>query len=674
MNENQLKYTSRDYVSIKSDLTDAINAVTSNWTSREESDPGIMLLNLMAYLGDNLSFNMDMQAIEMYLPTVTQRKNIKKILALIGYKVHWYRSALVDVTINNNSVSDIMLDLNVFSDNANNRLITFTGNNNYVLLPPSPNTVGSENYITISSYDSKTLTAIQGSFTNILINGSSINNNRFYLPDTNVDESHLYLYQVLPNSDTATNLYNDTILTSWELVDDISTQTESGNFFEFNTDEYDRPYIQFPTYWKSKISTVSSDIVSFRLYYILSTGANGNINDNAFYTIFNTPTFIDTTVTSELNISITNQNNWTSTTGNNHIGYDPQTTDDARLDAKNYMNTYDTLVTISDFEKFIKQHSGFNASLAIDVQRAKDLNMIIYENNLAQSTNAEDDRRLNALRIKQYVCGYGMLQDEYTESEIMDETDVPEYSYRKITQEDLINYVPEPINSSLLNEDTVETYHLNIYTIYQNYNTDFIGLTDSSDWNNPANPKITDTSDTIYPYRRYKISDEIINGTNGISGINSYLQNAKIMNVEVNFAICRVFDWRAVGTIYLRKPVIRDEADTIIENVVRALDEKFRPEYVGFGNKISYMDIIDTIQKTDSRIRYFDAGSNSKKLIDFSDCFDLDYFNPISIMRYNQYSVPNIYDATNINRVPQFNVDEEGNQLLVIDSASIIDL
>jgi hypothetical protein len=157
-----------------------------------------------------------------------------------------------------------------------------------------------------------------------------------------------------------------------------------------------------------------------------------------------------------------------------------------------------------------------------------------------------------------------MLQDEYTESEIMDETDVPEYSYRKITQEDLINYVPEPINSSLLNEDTVETYHLNIYTIYQNYNTDFIGLTDSSDWNNPANPKITDTSDTIYPYRRYKISDEIINGTNGISGINSYLQNAKIMNVEVNFATCRVFDWRAVGTIYLRKPVIRDEADTII--------------------------------------------------------------------------------------------------------------
>ena len=70
---NMLKYTSRDYNSIKSDLLSAINAVTSNWTSREESDPGIILLNLMSYLGDNLSFNLDMEALEMYLPTVTQR-------------------------------------------------------------------------------------------------------------------------------------------------------------------------------------------------------------------------------------------------------------------------------------------------------------------------------------------------------------------------------------------------------------------------------------------------------------------------------------------------------------------------------------------------------------------------------------------------------------------------
>ena len=140
---NLLKYTSRDYNSIKSDLLSAINSVTSNWTSREDSDPGIMLLNLMAYLGDNLSFNLDMQALEMYFPTATQRKNIKKLLALLGYKVHWYRSAIVDVFIYNNSANDVLIDTNIFSTNANNRLTTINNDINYVILPATDITFSS---------------------------------------------------------------------------------------------------------------------------------------------------------------------------------------------------------------------------------------------------------------------------------------------------------------------------------------------------------------------------------------------------------------------------------------------------------------------------------------------------------------------------------------------------
>jgi hypothetical protein len=41
-------------------------------------------------------------------------------------------------------------------------------------------------------------------------------------------------------------------------------------------------------------------------------------------------------------------------------------------------------------------------------------------------------------------------------------------------------------------------------------------------------------------------------------------------------------------------------------------------------------------------------------------------------MRYNQYSVP-INREDTLTYSEQFNVDEEGNQLLVVDSSCIID-
>ena len=194
---NKLKYTSRDFNSIKSDLLNAIDSVTTNWTSREESDPGIVLLNLMSYLGDNLSYNLDMQALEMYLPTVTQRKNIKKLLSLMGYKLHWFRSATVNITITNNSTTPIRLNLNITSENATNRLLTVVDTMPYVILPTSGQL--DNEIIDINGHDSNTFIAVQGDLTYVDITYDDIENNRFYIPNNNVDEAHLFLYTRLVN-------------------------------------------------------------------------------------------------------------------------------------------------------------------------------------------------------------------------------------------------------------------------------------------------------------------------------------------------------------------------------------------------------------------------------------------------------------------------------------------
>ena len=676
---NLLKYTSRDYNSIKSDLLNAINAVTSNWTSREESDPGIILLNLMSYLGDNLSFNLDMQALEMYLPTVTQRKNIKKILSLMGYNVHWYRSAIVDVTIFNNTSNTISINTNLIADSSNNRLNTISGTSIYTILPINPGDTElsnptNSNIIKLEGYDTYTVTAVQGDLQHSDIGYSDINDDKFYIPNTNIDEAHLYLYDVKQDETEESATFN-----YWELVKDISFEitNNSKKCFEFDTDEYDRPFIKLPRYWKD---TVTEDgTVAFRLYYLLSNGSDGNVASNAFYSISETPQFEDTTIDTIPDITLTNYSNWEAIAGNNTPGFNPQTTDEARSDAKNYINTFDTLITISDFEKFIKQQIDFNASLAIDVQRAYDLNMTIF-NNLPISTETSVDKHRNSERLKKYVCGYGQLPSMPSQDPAyITETDVPEYTYSKITDETLTYYVDEQdiITAGILNEDSVDKYELNIYCIYRNYDRNYIGLDNISEWDNPTNPNNTNlppTAGIVYPYRRYKISSDVTDGLDGNSGINAKLREAKIMNVKVNFATCRVFDWRVTGTLFLRKPVTEDEANLIIDNVINSLANKFTPDYVGFGQKISYMDVIETIQNSDSRIRYVDAGRNNRKLVDWSSCFDVEgYFNPISIMRFNQYSVKtSITSSITDDNLPKYNKDEEGNLLLVIDDSCII--
>jgi len=686
---NKLKYTSRDFNSIKSDLLNAIDSVTTNWTSREESDPGIVLLNLMSYLGDNLSYNLDMQALEMYLPTVTQRKNIKKLLSLMGYKLHWFRSATVNITITNNSTTPIRLNLNITSENATNRLLTVIDTMPYVILPTSGQL--DNEIIDINGHDSNTFIAVQGDLTYVDITYDDIENNRFYIPNNNVDEAHLFLYTRLVNS---SNSENSIIYRPWELVDDLALITDNKPYFEFDTDEYDRPFIRLVSYWQNYLP--DNDNKSLRLYYILSRGANGNIMDNAFYAIQFSPYVLDDSgnvlENVESDYTITNYNNWYAISSNNKPGYNPQTTEEARADFKNYINTYDTLVTISDFEKFIKQTEGFNASLAIDIQRAKDINTDVYNNNLPISTIGIDNnsygivnQERNAKRLKKYVCKKGYVPEAITTSNASE--DLIEYPYRDIKKSDLDNtyFNNSVISDIILDEDSIDKYALNIYCIYNNYDTDFIGLLNDREWNYPFNPDnsnnvstsfVSDSDIKFYPYRRYRINDDVINGIDGNSGINTKLLNTKIMNVSINYATCRVFDWRAVGTIYLKKPVIEDEAQVIILNVVRALYNKFTPDYVGFGQKISYIDVIETIQNADSRIRYFEAGRDNKKLVDWStQSFDVDnYFNAISIMRFNQYSVPNIYvtDTDYTNLIPIFNEDEDGNPLLIVDSSSII--
>ena len=82
-----VKYTSREFESIKADLVDYIKRYyPSTYKDFNEAGFGSMVLDTVAYIGDQLSFYLDYQANETFLDTAVEYDNILRLSKQYGYK------------------------------------------------------------------------------------------------------------------------------------------------------------------------------------------------------------------------------------------------------------------------------------------------------------------------------------------------------------------------------------------------------------------------------------------------------------------------------------------------------------------------------------------------------------------------------------------------------------
>tara|TARA_R110000824_G_scaffold71214_2_gene182473 strand:+ start:2058 stop:3677 length:1620 start_codon:yes stop_codon:yes gene_type:complete len=78
-------YSVNDFSDLKTAMLNYIKAVyPADYNNFAESDLGIMLVELFAYMSSVMSFKADMIANEMFLPTVSTTTNLRKLLQLIG--------------------------------------------------------------------------------------------------------------------------------------------------------------------------------------------------------------------------------------------------------------------------------------------------------------------------------------------------------------------------------------------------------------------------------------------------------------------------------------------------------------------------------------------------------------------------------------------------------------
>ena len=83
-----INYLAKDYGSFRQMLLDRLAVTMPAWQETHIPDIGIMLVELLAYIGDQLSYYQDAVATEAYLDTARQRISLRRHARLADYLVH----------------------------------------------------------------------------------------------------------------------------------------------------------------------------------------------------------------------------------------------------------------------------------------------------------------------------------------------------------------------------------------------------------------------------------------------------------------------------------------------------------------------------------------------------------------------------------------------------------
>ena len=95
----EINYLAKDYASFKQLIYDRLALIVPDWQERHVPDIGVTLVELLAYVGDYLSYYQDAVATEAYLDTARQRISVRRHARLVDYHMHEGNNARAWVTV-----------------------------------------------------------------------------------------------------------------------------------------------------------------------------------------------------------------------------------------------------------------------------------------------------------------------------------------------------------------------------------------------------------------------------------------------------------------------------------------------------------------------------------------------------------------------------------------------
>ena len=677
-----VKYTSRDYESIMEDFWEMVPKLTELWmpaydkitttsyyNGEEEvwnptanADPGVILGKFLSSCCDMLGVNVDWLANEIFAPTVSQRKNAEKLFSLIGYELGFYTAAQTEVTFVNTGQYTQTFDfgfnganfctLNAYTDiTDNSRVIT------YNILPltneygasetRSRRSVVTENLDVFTEHDTVTLepgekvtrVAVEGELRSYSVSVQAVKDNNYII---NIPSQHVDTTLVWIKAKNSRNA-EDYLSTQWIQVATPAEFITPEPRFAVTYDSYSNARIQISNYL-NQLENYQNNYLT--VYWIDCSGVIGCVNEDVLqnYLQANYDSRIDEY---SGDFAIHNMSNTVELPNTHTItGKSPETAKEAYYNSRNYINTWDSLVTLPDFTRFLNREPGVDCGTVIDCQKALEINLQIY-----RDENLTDDEKAKMyLDNKDFPKG-----DTYR-----DWSDYLNINRSTILETIVITKLDIETERSLLDI-------ANEYNISYDYLIEFNGLRSTQLYENqrikiPGGYDYNSGKNFVSNFKTYTamcfaIHNDFKDSSWGLGQITPVqIRNLQVftqykppiqfiekikrdyrplqaMSVELDFGYVRVFTFHIVGQLYLKKPVTKDVAATIIATVKEALALYFAPANRHMGQQPTTMEVVRVIQNSDSRIAYFDAGSLNNPVIVWDNC-DINYFNYISFARY----------------------------------------
>ncbi|HEX7318181.1 MAG TPA: putative baseplate assembly protein [Pyrinomonadaceae bacterium] len=86
--EPEIDYLAKDYNSFRRLMLDRFSVLMPEWAERNAADLGVVLVEMLAYVGDHLSYQQDAIATEAYLGTARRRSSVRRHARLVDYFMH----------------------------------------------------------------------------------------------------------------------------------------------------------------------------------------------------------------------------------------------------------------------------------------------------------------------------------------------------------------------------------------------------------------------------------------------------------------------------------------------------------------------------------------------------------------------------------------------------------
>ena len=336
-----LSPTKKDFVQIWNELLEVAGKLSERWdpTSTNESDPGIVILKALTGIADKLNYNIDKNTLEAFMPTAAQEDSMRKLCDMLGYNIKYYRSAETEVTIKYHS-SDPSDEEKAAMKSPGLELPKFTvitnsdQDVNYFIIDRGPE-YPAPAYIS-SAAPSRTFICMEGQVVkcegtadnNVITAAQISENNRFYLPESQIAENGIFVYNVFGSGNTLVDG------TPWSKVDNLNILARGSRVFKFGYDSYEsRPYIEFPEDYSELIND------GLFIYYTRTSGANGNVSPRTLTRLELPSSWTDVSADS-FNV----ENTFAATSGANI-----ETIKQAYNNFKKTVGTFDTLVTCRDY-------------------------------------------------------------------------------------------------------------------------------------------------------------------------------------------------------------------------------------------------------------------------------------------------------------------------------------